>query len=204
MNEKREVRSPLFENYLGGLFPRNSANNLQERYQVFPAARVATANTITPRPTAGPVQQWAKLVRVTSARINVQRGQVPYWGERGWQKWGNQYIGKYQVRELKLNGRATTCPSGDVEMFIENSVSLKNIMVADEKWSCFVLRPNGWLAVHTNNCISDVSAGLLEVEAILAEVYSAKQKQARVESSYNNEQNQILLFFNYFLERILR
>ena len=180
----------------------NSEKELRERCQVDNAARVAPVIKITPRANVWQIAQPTKLIRVTSLPLNVERAQIPYWQERGWSRRGNEFFGPYRVHNLSFAGKATESPSGDVEMFIRDGNALANIMAKHHKWSCFFMRPEGWLFVHAFDHIRDVSAGLIEVEAILAEAYETNKNQKHTAQTYHYDRSPKFSFAS-FIWRIL-
>ena len=98
----------------------------------------------------------------------VKRTPRPYWDEHGWRREGGKYSGLYQTRFGNWAGYATVSPSGRVEVFIQHPPA---VLEQHPHWQCFNKRHNGWYFVHSTSPISDVSAGIINVEKTITEAY---------------------------------
>ena len=52
----------------------------------------------------------SRIVRGHGPAVSVQRRQIPYWQERGWQQRGNTYTGAYQTRHGAFAGEIRVLP----------------------------------------------------------------------------------------------
>lgn len=98
----------------------------------------------------------------------VKRTPRPYWDEHGWRREGGKYSGLYQTRFGNWAGYVTVSPSGRVEVFIQHPPA---VLEQHPHWQCFFQRHNGWYFVHSTSPISDVSAGIINVEKTITEAY---------------------------------
>ena len=194
------------DSHTGDLPPDTFEKEMGERGPVSNVARVTPVIRITPRAPVAQVPQPTKLVRVTSSPIKVERAQIPYLRERGWcrRSNSNEYFGRYKVHNVSFAGKAKESPCGDVEMFIRDDDALESAMAGHHKWACFFVRPDGWLFVHASgHHIRDVSAGLIEVEAILAEAYEGRQKQEHKAHTHYHERPRKFSVASFIIDRIL-
>lgn len=106
--------------------------------------------------------------------VQVQRRKIAYWEEAGWVRSGAEFTGRYCVGNFSFRGRAIQLAGGEVEMFVENTPDLRSLMKDRAHWACFGFYSLHWYRVHTTSGVSDVSAGLLEIEAILKEAHDSK------------------------------
>ena len=129
--------------------------------------------------TSRPVEASPKVritgIRVVSAvprterAVAVQRTPLPYWQERGWVKQGDEYRGRFKTSHGEWSGLVTFSPSGRVDVHILNPPSA---LEKHPHWPCFRSRGRGWYWVHPISIISDISAGILNLEKTLDEAYA--------------------------------
>ena len=87
-------------------------------------------------------------------------------------------------------------------MFIHDGDTLENIMAGHHKWACFFFHSDRWLFVHAFDHIRGISAGLIHVEAILAEAYETNKNQKHTAQTYHHDRQPQFSFAN-FIWRIL-
>jgi hypothetical protein len=102
--------------------------------------------------------------------VPVQRREIPYWQERGWNRNGNAYTGTYQTRHAAFWGEIAQHSGNDIEFFLyQPSDEIRRC----GHWACFQHRGNGWYLVHMGRRPKDVSSGILAIERLITEAYES-------------------------------
>jgi hypothetical protein len=124
---------------------------------------------ITSRPAPGAVRDFlSRAVRGLGVVVPVQRRELPYWQERGWQRNGNTYTGTYQTRYAAFWGEITQHSASDIEFYLHQpSQEIQRC----GHWACFQHRGNDWYLVHMGRRPKDVSSGILAIERLITEAY---------------------------------
>jgi hypothetical protein len=98
--------------------------------------------------------------------VSVERRQIPYWQERGWNRKGNTYTGSYQTRYGAFCGEIVEHRGNDIEFFLYQP---SDQIQRHDHWVCFQDRGNEWYLVHMARRPKDVSSGILTIERLIAE-----------------------------------
>ena len=124
---------------------------------------------VTSRPVPASLRDLvSRVVRGRGPAIPVQRQQIPYWQERGWNRKGNRYTGSYQTRYGAFWGEIVHHSGNDIEFFLyQPSVEIQR----HSHWVCFVHRGNDWYLVHMGRTPKDVSSGIITIERLITEAF---------------------------------
>jgi len=98
----------------------------------------------------------------------VQRRQIPYWRERGWDRQDNAYRGNYQTPYGAFQGWIEQHRSGHIDFYLYNP---SQQIQSDGHWPCFQHRGDGWYLVHMRKQPKDVSSGIMIIERLITEAY---------------------------------
>jgi hypothetical protein len=110
----------------------------------------------------------SRAARGLGAVVPVQRREVPYWQERGWQRNGNTYTGSYQTRYSAFYGEIQQHSGNDIDFYLyQPSDEIRGC----GHWACFQHRGNDWYLVHMGRRPRDVSSGILAIERLITEAY---------------------------------
>ena len=110
----------------------------------------------------------SRLVRGHGPSIPIQRRQIPYWQERGWNQAGNRYTGAYQTPYAAFQGWIEQHRSGQIDFFLYcPSIEVRS----HSHWTCFQHRGNDWYLIHMGKEPKDVSSGIITIERLLTEAY---------------------------------
>ncbi|MBM3796488.1 MAG: hypothetical protein FJW31_21040 [Acidobacteria bacterium] len=107
--------------------------------------------------------------RPHAASGQVTRRKLPYWQERGWERDGEHYRGKFQTDYGAFIGHVQRRSSKHYEVFI-----LEPPMEQIKKHkhsSCFQPRNQGWWHVHLSRHPQDASSAIMAVEQVITEAY---------------------------------
>jgi hypothetical protein len=123
----------------------------------------------TSRPVPASLRDLAsRLVRGQCPAVSVQRRQVPYWQEQGWNRNGDTYTGSYQTRYGAFWGTIFQHSGNDIEFLLyQPSAEIQQ----HGHWVCFQHRGNDWYAVHMGRRPRDVSSGIMTIERLITEAY---------------------------------
>ena len=111
---------------------------------------------------------FSRIVRGHGPAVSVQRRQIPYWQERGWQQRGNTYTGAYQTRHGAFAGEIRQHYGNDIEFFLyQPSQEIQR----HSHWACFQHQGNDWYLVHMGRRPKDVSSGILTIERLITEAF---------------------------------
>jgi hypothetical protein len=112
----------------------------------------------------------SRMVRGHGPTVPVQRRQIPYWQERGWNHSGNAYTGAYQTRYAAFSGEIIEHRGNDIEFFL---YAPSDAIRRHSHWACFQHRGNDWYLVHMGRRPKDVSSGILAIERVITEAYES-------------------------------
>jgi hypothetical protein len=126
---------------------------------------------ITSRPAPGSLRDLIlRAVRGHGPSVPIERRQIPYWQERGWNRNGNTYTGSYQTRYGAFWGEITQHSGNDIDFFLyQPSDEIRSC----GHWACFQHRGNEWYLVHMGRRPRDVSSGIMVIERLITEAYAA-------------------------------
>lgn len=111
---------------------------------------------------------FSRIVRGHGPAVSVQRCQIPYWQERGWQQRGNTYTGAYQTRHGAFSGEIRQHHGTDIEFFLyQPSQEIQR----HSHWTCFQHHGNDWYLVHMGRRPKDVSSGIMTIERLITEAF---------------------------------
>jgi hypothetical protein len=110
----------------------------------------------------------SRMARGRSPAVQIERRQLPYWVERGWQRQGNQFNGYYQTPYGSFQGWIEQQASGYINFFLH---SPSDEIRGHSHWACFQARNDGWYLVHMGRQPRDVSSGIMTIERLIAEAY---------------------------------
>jgi hypothetical protein len=121
------------------------------------------------RPASASIRELvSRLVRGHGPTIAVQRRQISYWQERGWNRSGNTYTGNYQTRYGAFSGQIVQRSTNDIEFFLyQPSNAIQNC----GHWACFQHQGNDWYSVHMAKRPRDIGSGILAIERLITEAY---------------------------------
>jgi hypothetical protein len=109
-----------------------------------------------------------RIARGHGPTVSVQRRQIPYWQERGWQQRGNTYTGAYQTRHGAFSGEIRQHHGTDIEFFLyQPSQEIQR----HSHWACFQHHGNDWYLVHMGRRPKDVSSGIMTIERLITEAF---------------------------------
>jgi len=108
------------------------------------------------------------MVRGHGPATVVQRREVPYWQQQGWNRQGDTYTGNYQTPYAAFAGQITEHRGGHIDFWL--------YMPSDQirrhsHWTCFQHRGNDWYLVHMSRMPRDVSSGIITIERLITEAY---------------------------------
>ena len=110
----------------------------------------------------------SRAVRGIGAAVPVQRRELPYWQERGWQRNGNTYTGSYQTRYSAFYGEIQQHSGNDIDFYLyQPSDEIRRC----GHWACFQHRGSDWYLVHMGRRPKDVSSGIIAIERLITEAY---------------------------------
>ena len=98
----------------------------------------------------------------------VERREIPYWQERGWQQNGNTYSGSYQTRHGAFLGWIECKSSGHIDFYLH---SPSQQIQRHSHWACFQPRNDGWYLIHMSRRPADVGSGIIAIERLVTEAY---------------------------------
>jgi len=126
---------------------------------------------IASRPASATIRDLvSRVVRGRGPAIPVQRREIPYWEERGWNRRGNTYNGTYQTRYGAFWGEINQHSATDIEFYLyQPSDEIRRC----SHWACFQHRGNDWYLVHMGRRPKDVSSGILAIERLVTEAYES-------------------------------
>lgn len=107
-------------------------------------------------------------VRGHAPAVRVQRREIPYWQERGWNHVGNTYSGNYQTPYAAFCGHIIEHSRNDLEFFLLNP---SEQIQGHSHWACFQVRGQGWYFVHMGRRPADVSSGIITIERLISDAY---------------------------------
>ena len=114
------------------------------------------------------LQLFGKAMRGHAPAISVERRQIPYWQEHGWNHDGNAYTGNYQTPYAAFQGWIEQERSGHINFYVYNpSPEIRR----HSHWTCFQHRGNDWYLVHMGRQPRDVSSGIITIERLITEAY---------------------------------
>jgi hypothetical protein len=121
------------------------------------------------RPASASVRDFvSRLVRGRGPAVAIERRQVPYWQERGWQREGRRYRGNYQSPYAAFSGHIEEHAGGHIDFYLYNpSAEIRRC----SHWACFAHQGNDWYLVHMGRQPKDVSSGILTIERLITEAY---------------------------------
>jgi hypothetical protein len=108
----------------------------------------------------------SRVARPRSSAERVQRRQIPYWQESGWERQGNQYQGNYQTPYGAIAGWIEERGGNNINFFMFNPPAA---LRSHSHWTCFQDRGENWYSVHMSRRPADVSSGILTIERLLTE-----------------------------------
>ena len=112
----------------------------------------------------------SRMVRGKASTIRVERQQIPYWQERGWDRKGNTYNGSYQTRYGAFWGEIRQHLGDDIDFYLyQPSDEIRRC----GHWACFQHRGNDWYLVHMGRRPKDVSSGVMTIERLITEAYES-------------------------------
>src|SRR4051812_35778728 len=91
----------------------------------------------------------------------VERRKLAYWQERGWERDGDHYRGKFQTDYGCFLGHIERRGSRQFDVFIHNP---PQELQKHSHWTCFQPRNQGWWFVHLSRHPSDASSAIMAVE----------------------------------------
>jgi len=100
--------------------------------------------------------------------IKIERRQIPYWQERGWQRNDNIYEGAYQTPYAAFQGWIEQERSGRGNFYIYRP---SDEIRRHSHWTCFQHRGNDWYLVHMAKEPRDVGSGIITIERLITEAY---------------------------------
>ncbi len=98
----------------------------------------------------------------------VERRQIPYWQERGWNRQGNVYNGNYQTAHGAFQGWIEQERSGHICFYLYKP---SREIQRHGHWVCFQHRGNDWYLVHMGKEPGDVSSGIMTIERLITEAH---------------------------------
>jgi len=124
---------------------------------------------VTSRPVPASLRDLvSRVVRGQGPAIPVQRQQIPYWQERGWNRKGNHYTGSYQTRYGAFRGEIVQHSGNDIEFYLyQPSAEIQR----HSHWVCFQHGGNDWYLVHMGRRPKDVSSGIITIERLITEAF---------------------------------
>ncbi len=123
------------------------------------------------RPAPASIRElFSRVVRGRSPLEHVERRQVPYWHEKGWNRSGNVYTGNYQTPYQAFRGEIAEHRGGHIDFFLHNpSAEIRH----HSHWTCFQHRGNDWYLVHMGKPPKDVSSGIITIERLITEAFES-------------------------------
>jgi hypothetical protein len=113
-------------------------------------------------------QLLARVMRGRGPLERVERRELPYWQERGWQREGDAYKGVYQSPYAAFQGWIDQERSGHLSFYLYNpSAEIRR----NCHWPCFQHRGNDWYLVHMYRQPKDVGSGIITIERLITESY---------------------------------
>ena len=124
------------------------------------------------RPASASVREFfSRLGRMPQTKMpatRVERRQLPYWQERGWQQQGRTYSGSYQTPHGAFLGWIEQERSGHIDFYLHRpSAEIQQ----HGHWTCFQHRGNDWYLIHMGREPRDISSGIMTVERLIKEAY---------------------------------
>ena len=114
------------------------------------------------------LQMFGKVMRGRAPAIPVERRQIPYWQEHGWNLQGNVYAGSYQTPYAAFQGWIEQERSGHINFCLYNP---SDEIRRNGHWTCFQHRGNDWYLIHMGRQPKDVSSGIITIERLITEAY---------------------------------
>jgi hypothetical protein len=111
---------------------------------------------------------FSRAVRGQRPAIPVQRRELPYWQEHGWNRQGNVYTGSYQTPYASFQGWIEQERSGQIDFYLYNP---SQEICAHSHWVCFQHCGKDWHRVHMRRRPADVSSGIITIERLITEAY---------------------------------
>jgi len=112
----------------------------------------------------------SRVVRGRGPSVAVQRREIPYWQERGWNRAGNTFTGSYQTRYSAFCGQIVEHSANSIDFYLyQPSEEIRSC----SHWACFQHRGNDWYLVHMGRRPKDVSSGILAIERLITEAYES-------------------------------
>ena len=112
----------------------------------------------------------SRAVRGLGGVVPVQRRELPYWQERGWNLNGNTYTGTYQTRYSAFWGEIRQHSPNDIEFLL---YAPSDQIQSCDHWACFQPQGNEWYLVHMGRVPKDVSSGIITIERLITEAYES-------------------------------
>ena len=98
----------------------------------------------------------------------------PYWLEMGWKIAGNRLVGFYRTRMGSYEGHISDWQTKQPLFFITSPPSE---LARHEHVYCFRPRGNGLYWVHFRRLYSDIDAGIIEIETVLAQALAGTHQK---------------------------
>jgi len=111
---------------------------------------------------------FTRVVKGQGPSTVVQRRQIPYWQERGWNRQGTVYTGSYQMPYGAFQGWIEQERSGHINFFLYNP---SQEIRSHSHWTCFQHRGNDWYLIHMGKEPKDVSSGIITIERLITEAH---------------------------------
>jgi len=100
--------------------------------------------------------------------VRVERRQLAYWQEKGWNQQGRTYSGSYQTPYCAFVGWIEQERSGHIDFYLYRpSAEIRD----HSHWTCFQHRGNDWYLVHMGREPRDISSGIMTIERLITEAY---------------------------------
>ena len=121
------------------------------------------------RPASASIREFfSRMGRRSQPVVPIERRQIPYWQERGWQRNGNRYAGSYQTPFGAFEGLIDQERSGHLSFFL---YSPSELIRRHSHWTCFQDRSNDWYLIHMAKEPQDISSGIITIEKLITEAY---------------------------------
>jgi hypothetical protein len=114
------------------------------------------------------LQMFGDVRRGHAPAIPVERRQIPYSQEHGWNQQGNVYTGSYQTPYAAFQGWIEQERSGHINFYLYNP---SDEIRRHSHWTCFQHRGNDWYLIHMGRQPKDVSSGIITIERLVTEAY---------------------------------
>jgi hypothetical protein len=110
----------------------------------------------------------SRMERPHSPRETVERREIPYWQQRGWQRQGDTFTGTYQTAFASFIGQVVRTGTFSYEFMLYNpSMQIQN----HSHWACFAHQGNDWYLVHMSRRARDIDSGIMTIERLIIEAY---------------------------------